>query len=386
MKTAIVIERAEAELGGAERSVSELAGELRRQGIEAIILAAKGTPEQSMHILCQNYPSSRVPLRTFEAALLAHLKCHSYDIIHSTLPTAIADIYQPRGGSYREAMLRNVESYSNPVRRFLKRSTHLLNFRRTQYLFSEKILCRPHSRTVVAALSHYVKSQFQQHYNLPDNRIAVIPNGIRIPQMLEQSAADKIKDSILQGVSVPSGKTPVLFLFAAHNPRLKGIGPLLAAMRHLSKNPPADVYPVLAAAGFRPTSYSAPNNTVFLGTQRRMDEIISACDAAVLPTYYDPCSRFILEALALAKPVITTRFNGASERYTHLRHGYILEYPDDVRMLTQALRYFCSMEKINLARRAILDDNLCLEISIEKHVNLLKALYKNIIAEKNCHT
>jgi len=104
----------------------------------------------------------------------------------------------------------------------------------------------------------------------------------------------------------------------------------------------------------------------------------------MLPTFYDPCSRFVLEALALAKPVITTRFNGASERYTHLRHGFILDRPDDVHTLTYALQYFCSMEKINLARKAILDDNLRVAVSIEQHVNLLKALYRNILAEKKC--
>ncbi|HOK95667.1 MAG TPA: glycosyltransferase family 4 protein [Anaerohalosphaeraceae bacterium] len=384
IKAAILIERAEVKLGGAERSVSELVGELRRQGIEAVILAAKGTPCEYLHILCQDYPGRRVPLRIFEAALQAHLENHFYDIIHSTLPTAVADIYQPRGGSYREAMLRNTASYANPMQRLLKRSTHLLNYRRTQYLKAEERLCRQHNQTIIAALSHYVKSQFQKHYTLPDSRITVIPNGISLPQTLDQSEAQKIRDSILQSVPVPAGKTPILFLFAAHNPRLKGIGPLLAAMRMLRENPPSDVHPVLAAAGFSPTAYSAPNNTVFLGTHSCMNAIISACDAAVLPTFYDPCSRFVLEALALAKPVITTRFNGASERYTHLRHGFILDRPDDVHTLTYALQYFCSMEKINLARKAILDDNLRVAVSIEQHVNLLKALYRNILAEKKC--
>jgi UDP-glucose:(heptosyl)LPS alpha-1,3-glucosyltransferase len=110
--------------------------------------------------------------------------------------------------------------------------------------------------------------------------------------------------------------------------------------------------------------------------------VLSGCDVAVLPTYYDPCSRFTLEALAAGKPVITTRFNGASERFEHLRHGYIVDNPNNVADLADAITHFCDPEKIQLAHKAIVADNLKNEVSIQKHVEQLIELYDAVMAKK----
>ncbi len=55
------------------------------------------------------------------------------------------------------------------------------------------------------------------------------------------------------------------------------------------------------------------------------------------PTYYDPCSLVVLEALACGLPVITTAQNGASELMTDGREGYILTAPDAQDELIAAL-------------------------------------------------
>lgn len=381
LKVAIIIERAEIGLGGAERSVSELTGELRRQGVDATILAAKGTASDETTILCGDYAGKRVPLKVFEEALRKHIQNNPCDIVHSTLPLSNADIYQPRGGSYREAMLQNIASYGCGCQRWLKRWTHWLNFKRTQYLTAEKQLCAPANTTVVAALSRYVKQQFQTHYHLPENRIAVIPNGIRTALEPDADHANAIKETVLKSVSVPAGKQAVFFLFAANNPRLKGIDPLLASMKNLADDPPKNGYPVLVTAGSKDI-HTNLDNVVSLGALNGIRNVLSICDVAVLPSWYDPCSRFILEALAMGKPVITTRFNGASERYTDQTHGIVLDRPDNVTALTAALRTFCDPDKIALASNAIVDDNLKEEVSITKHVNTLIERYKKIKAQK----
>ena len=381
LKVAIIIERAEIGLGGAERSVSELTAELRRQGVDATILAAKGTASENTVILCQDYAGKRVPLKAFENALRVHLEHNAYDIVHSTLPLTIANVYQPRGGSYKEAMLQNIASYDCPCQRVLKRCTHQLNLKRTQYLNAEQKLCAPGNQVVVAALSNYVKEAFQKHYHLPDDRIAVIPNGIDTRMQPDEKTAGEIKATILKSITIPEGKTPVFFLFAANNPRLKGIDPLLAAMENLRNQPPANTYPVLVAAGTKPIKTNL-ENVVSLGALDGIRNALSVCDVAVLPTWYDPCSRFILEALAMGKPVITTRFNGASERYEHQKHGIILDRPDNVTELTEALRTFSDRDKIELASKTIVDDNLKNQVSIAKHVELLIGLYETILRQR----
>ena len=60
-------------------------------------------------------------------------------------------------------------------------------------------------------------------------------------------------------------------------------------------------------------------------------------DFFVLPTYYDPCSLVVFEAMACGLPVITTACNGASELLTDGREGYIITDPGALGELTQAL-------------------------------------------------
>jgi len=56
------------------------------------------------------------------------------------------------------------------------------------------------------------------------------------------------------------------------------------------------------------------------------------------PTWYDPCSRVVLEALAVGLPAVTTRYNGAAEVMEVGRHGTVIDEPQDVAALAQALR------------------------------------------------
>src|SRR5262249_41762459 len=63
-----------------------------------------------------------------------------------------------------------------------------------------------------------------------------------------------------------------------------------------------------------------------------------AADFLVHPTFYDPCSLVVLEALACGLPVITSRFNGASELFTSPDAGYVVEDPHDHERLAGCMR------------------------------------------------
>ena len=130
-KVAIIIERNNINLGGAERSVFELKAQLSAQGIDVDILAANGkNSSKHVKILCQNNKCQRTKLGTFAKVLKKYFKTHSYDIIHSVLPFDFADVYQPRGGTYPEAVLRNAVSYRNSLIRTCKTFTAACNIRR----------------------------------------------------------------------------------------------------------------------------------------------------------------------------------------------------------------------------------------------------------------
>src|SRR4030042_2760862 len=171
MKLAIITERANISLGGAERSVFERAARMALLGVDVKILAAAGTAEsRRVMVLCSS-TKKRVALKDFRESLLRHFDENHYDIIHSTLPFDFADVYQPRGGSYPEAAIRNAASYKTGFLRIFKLLTSFANLKRAALARAEKKLCAKDKGPVIAALSEYVRAQFKKHYNLPNERI-----------------------------------------------------------------------------------------------------------------------------------------------------------------------------------------------------------------------
>jgi len=120
----------------------------------------------------------------------------------------------------------------------------------------------------------------------------------------------------------------VVGLFVAMNYRLKGLEPLLRAVGLLPR-----------ASPFRLMVVGHPRFGAYARLAGRLGSLIECCswvrerdvhccyyasDFLVHPTFYDPCSLVVLEALTCGLPVITTRFNGASEFLHPPRKGSCL--------------------------------------------------------------
>lgn len=392
-KIAIIIERADITLGGAERSVIELADALSQTGLEVDVLAATGrSNSEHVHVLCGAAPSGRTSFSTFADALKKHLSQNQYSLVHSTLPFDFADVYQPRGGAYAESILRNADSYQNKFLTSYKKLTAFANLRRTILLRAERALCRTPDGPTIVALSEYVARQFEQHYAADSQRIVVIPNGVKTDKPVDTQEADKLRNRIFSKLGLKNSDNPVLFLFAANNFRLKGLNPLIKAM-HLAitqLNTKRTAYLVVAGKD-RTEKYRRiakkldpllDRKIIFLGPVGQIQNLLSIINVAVLPTFYDPASRFVLEAIAAGKPVITTRFNGATDLFVHNRHGKILDAPDDIPALAEAIAYFTDTENIKKAAQAIDADNLREKVSISRTAEQLSPLYESILQTK----
>jgi UDP-glucose:(heptosyl)LPS alpha-1,3-glucosyltransferase len=389
-KIAIIIELANTALGGAERSVFELAAALSGLGFEAHIIAAKGQTEaRNIHILCQEQSGRRTDFFTFEEALKKHLSENQYGLIHSVLPFDFADVYQPRGGAYAESILRNAASYQNKILESYKKLTAFTNFRRSILLRAERKLVSGTNGPVIAALSEYVSEQFKQHYGTNPERIVVIPNGVKIYKYINTNQTERLRTQILAKLGLKEADNPVLFLFAANNFRLKGLDVLIKAMAAADKyDTERKCYLIIAGKGhaykYRQIArrLKIHKKIIFLGQVRHIQNALSVTDVAILPTFYDPSSRFILEALAAGNPVITTRFNGASDLFVNNRHGKIVDEPEDISALIDAIVYFTDTKNIIKASRAIAKDNIEEKISIRRAARQLSAVYESILQRK----
>jgi len=389
MKIAIVIERADISLGGAERSTFELAAALHELGLGADILAAKGkTDARNINILCRQSPGKRTCYFTFAKALTRHLAQNHYDIIHSFLPFDFTDIYQPRGGSFAEAILRNAASYQSRFLESYKRITAFANFRRTLLLRAERNLCKNLDGPLIVALSQYVASQFKQHYGLGDERIAVIPNGIKIHKQVDSSEAENLRTQTQTQLGVKEAGNPVFFLFVANNFRLKGLAVLIKAMQLVAEQNMDRRTCLIIAGNGRPHKYrrlakklNVHKRIIFLGPIRHIQNLLAVVDVAVLPTFYDPSSRYILEAIAAGRPVITTSFNGATDLFVNDRHGKVIDSPENIGALAEAIAYFSNTDNIKRASQAINSDKLREKISITRVAKQLISVYQSILAE-----
>jgi UDP-glucose:(heptosyl)LPS alpha-1,3-glucosyltransferase len=77
-----------------------------------------------------------------------------------------------------------------------------------------------------------------------------------------------------------------------------------------------------------------------------VDNCYFAADFLVHPTFYDPCSLVVLEALACGLPVITSRYNGASELLRPPHDGYVIGDPHNYHQIAD-----CMIQLLDPARR-----------------------------------
>jgi UDP-glucose:(heptosyl)LPS alpha-1,3-glucosyltransferase len=385
IKVAIITERADISLGGAERSVFELSEALQARGIDVHIIAAKGAERQeNIHILCSDRPGRRTSFFTYEKELKKYLAENKFDIIHSVLPFDFADIYQPRGGSFPEAIARNAASYDNKFLETYKKITAFANLRRTILCIVEKRLCQKPDGPVIAALSNYVAEQFVKYYKLSPTRIMVIPNGVKTDNKIDVESIESLRLKLSTEFGLRKEEKPIIFLFAANNFRLKGLKMLLEAMFRTA-NSGKPIYLLVAGNGNKTRynrlakKFGIDKRIIFLGKVDNIQNYLAIADVAVLPTYYDPSSRFTLEAIAAAKPVITTVYNGASELITNKRHGLIIDQPNNIKALADAIVFLADKEQIKKYSDAIVNDKLIENISIKHAAEQLHRLYEKII-------
>lgn len=252
------------------------------------------------------------------------------------------DVYYPQGGDYDASVKMSLGKHRHAVVRWLLHSCKWLEPAHLSFLALERAQYRrPDSRVV--AISGMVRRHLIERHGLPPQRVPLLPIAPPAPRPRVADAAPARHDLRR---SWHLDDRHVVAVFAAMNYRLKGLDPLLRALARLG-----DPRLHLVVAGessqleFRwlTRRLGLTRQVHFLGYCRQMHDVYAAADLLVHPTFYDPCSNVVLEALASGLPVITTRCNGASEFMTAggpdgaCREGYILDDPHDHARLAAAL-------------------------------------------------
>jgi UDP-glucose:(heptosyl)LPS alpha-1,3-glucosyltransferase len=119
---------------------------------------------------------------------------------------------------------------------------------------------------------------------------------------------------------------------------------------------------------------------LFLGFYPDVRSCFHASDFFVSPTYYDPCSLVVFEALSCGLPVITTACNGAGELIEDGREGYVVTAPDAQEELIAAIdRMALDQARAEMSENA---RKLGREQSFDQHVSRLVKVFEEAAASK----
>lgn len=387
MNIALVIERIEPWRGGAETSTMQFVSHLAKHDCRVTVVTlsvAPSTPTMTVVPIQARSFLRASRTRLFAARAAAYVRNQQFDVVHCITPCPAADVYQPRGGTVPEMLERNVAIRAASFRRGLKRLQQGLNHKyRIMARLEREMLARPDPPHVIA-ISHYVVEQLKRHYGLEADRVCEIFNGVD-PDDTPSDARAEHRKVIRRQFKLADDD--FLVLCVAHNFKLKGVGPLIEAVARCQPARGASRPYVVIVGRDNPTPYVSQaarlgiaDRVFFAGPTKRIQQFFHAADCLAHPTFYDPCSRVVLEAMAAGLPVVTTRFNGAGERITEGREGYVIDSPTDVDALADRIGLLSDEERRrSFGRNAV---EAVREVTMERHAVQVRQLYDDIVRKR----
>ncbi len=387
MRVALVAEFVDRSKGGAETSVGEFACHVAAAGVQVVCLTSGGEAGQEGGVEVRPVGVSTGPRwwrykRFLDRAAEAARK-GPFDLVHGIVPCPGADIYQPRGGTVPESLARNLALVKPGLRRMLKRCQQALTLKQRVMLAAERRLLTGRNRPIVACVSNYVARQVQEHYRLRGPKVRVVFNGVN-----PDAAGAEARQEDRRRMRAQWGFAPdtVVFATLAHNFKLKGVHRFLQAGGMLRRNGHPVGFVVAGRAADGPYRRLAQRCGIgqavrFAGSISDAWSLYHAADACVLASYYDPCSRVVLEALSAGLPCVTTRYNGAADVIEEGDNGYVVDSPDDVSALADRMALLLDSQRrgrMGEAARQVAD-----EVSMARHARQMLVLYEEVARGKS---
>ncbi|UCC29584.1 MAG: glycosyltransferase family 4 protein [Phycisphaerales bacterium] len=384
MKIALVAEWLDAWRGGAETSTLQFTHHLMDRGVEVhVFTRSRPSPAPGLHVHTISGASMSRTRRsiTFTHRVENLLQSDSFEVVHAISPCRHADIYQPRGGTVAETIERNLALLKSRPARRLKRYANRLNFKQQYALAFERRLLGHADGPLVVAVSDYVVRQLQRHYGLSDERVRKVYNGVDPDGSTAQERA-RHRPAVRREFNIADRDCLVLLI--AHNFRLKGVKCWMEALARLVKRGVSDVRSLVIGKGDSERWHrlaarlGITEYLTFTGPSTRVREFRCAADVVVHPTYYDPCSRVVLEAMVAGLPCVTTRWDGASEVLEDGTQGFVIDDPSDVSALADRvdrLRDADLRRQLGRAAAALAD-----RLSMARHTAEMLSLYEEMSA------
>jgi UDP-glucose:(heptosyl)LPS alpha-1,3-glucosyltransferase len=268
------------------------------------------------------------------------------------------DIYRA-GDGVHQAWLNRREQYEPSWRTWARG----FNRKHRDLIRLETSLLQERGAERVIANSRMVKDEIVELYNFRRDMIEVVPNGIPLEQFrFDASARAKARQELEVGTE------DIVLLFAGTGWERKGLRFAIEAMEACD-----DLKLRLFVVGRGNNARYRSAQVRFFGELPDLQPVYAAADIFILPTVYDPFSNACLEALASGLPVITTRANGFCEVMEDRIHGSIVDKPDEIEDLRNAIQAWADPTRRQVARPSILKRAAQFDISrnVERTLQLV---------------
>jgi UDP-glucose:(heptosyl)LPS alpha-1,3-glucosyltransferase len=313
--------------GGAEGFVDQYTHQLAKAGHEVHIFAHQWGTGDHPHLHVHRVPAwtfnSWVRSLSFSWFANREVRKESYDIVQSHERIFYQDIYRAGDGCHRE-WLEQRKKFLSPAKRFFLvfNPFHCLILAMEKGLF-EKGWCRK-----IVAISEMVKKDIQKHYRVPDDKIAVVYNGVSL-ERFHPDNKKRHRSSIREALGIP--EKSVLILFVGSGFERKGLKFLIQSLQFLSSE---NWCLLLMGKGnwsryLHVASSENQEKITCLEPVNDLEKYYAAADIFVLPSIYEPFGNANLEALASGLPVVTSANSGAAEILEHGKNGVVVENPSD---------------------------------------------------------
>jgi UDP-glucose:(heptosyl)LPS alpha-1,3-glucosyltransferase len=348
--------------GGCETYIGDLARRLLVDRHEVHIYACRWDERAlplgiQFHAIRSEWTPRFLKPWRFGRKCLAAMSERRHDVSLGFDKTWGLDVLYPQGGLHAAGVQHNLRKHANPVVRRLAGIVKWFDAAHWSYSLLERRQYLGSTPPAIMVNSHMVREHFMRYYHIPPGQLHLVPSAID-PQRFP--VQDRLKCRLQCREQYGIAAHEVVGLFAAMNYHLKGLEPLLHATQRVFTRPEfeggAPPFRLMVVGHPHARSYKNLAHKLglddivrFVGYCPQMRNAYFAADFLVHPTFYDPCSLVVLEALACGLPVITTRYNGASELLhgsPPRQEGYVISDPHDHQQLA-----WCMAQMIDSGRR-----------------------------------
>lgn len=215
------------------------------------------------------------------------------------------------------------------------------------------------------------------------NPAAVVPlhNGVLLAQVRPARAPDEVRHAL--GIEP---HTPLIGTVGRLSP-VKGQAHLLQAARLVLAQQPEARFLIVGDGPLKSDLIGVAMRLgidracLFLGARSDVYDLVSVMDVFVLPSLDEGIPMALLEAMALARPVVATAVGGVPEVVAHRRTGLLVAPRDDHALADACLELLANRQwaqTLGAHARHTVEQ----EFSYERHGRALVGLYRRIVAQK----